>query len=288
MYRNVYLFVFFCSTLFLQGQSLEIGGIIGGSNYSGDFVPSLPFTQETKLAAGAFARFNLNKSFSVKASFVSTTLSGSDSNFENFSRNLSFRTPITELAILPEFNFNFFKKNEYLRDIRPFVFAGFSVFQFNPQTEFNGAFVDLQPLGTEGQGLPGQPSKYNLTDFAIPLGGGFKAEISQRWNIEFFANIRFTFTDYLDDLSTDFAPNFDELVNINGELAGALSSRQWEYLNETCGCTLNTPANSYIPGTQRGGEEVRDYYFTFGAAVSYKLFKFSGNNDRQKSCPKWK
>ncbi len=288
MFRSISILIFIFFASFLFGQSFEVGATFGISNYSGDFVPMLPFSAETNLAAGGFARLNFSKNLSVKTSFMTTTLSGSDSNYDNFQRNLSFRTPITEIAIIPEYNFTFFKENKFLKDWRPFLFAGVGMFKFNPQTMYRGSYVDLQPLGTEGQGMPGQPAKYGLTQIAIPFGGGVKMEINRSWNLEFFMNIRYTFTDYIDDVSTNYASNLDELINANGTLAGDLSSRQWEYLNQQCLCEDHTPANTYSPSTQRGGEDIGDYYFTVGVAVSYKIFKFSEKKNHKEKCPKWK
>ena len=46
----------------------------------------------------------------------------------------------------------------------PYVTGGAAVFTFNPKAEYNGEWVALQPLGTEGQGLPQYPDrkKYSL------------------------------------------------------------------------------------------------------------------------------
>ncbi|MEO8734182.1 MAG: hypothetical protein ABI373_07615, partial [Flavobacteriales bacterium] len=50
-----------------------------------------------------------------------------------------------------------------------YLFAGVGAFHFNPQAQYKGNWVDLRPLGTEGQGLPGGPVEYSLTGVCIPM-----------------------------------------------------------------------------------------------------------------------
>ena len=61
--------------------------------------------------------------------------------------------------------------------------------------------MDLQPLGTEGEGFYKGEKKYNLTQLAIPIGGGFKYAISNNVRIGIEVGFRKLFTDYLDDVS---------------------------------------------------------------------------------------
>lgn len=272
------------------GQNFELGLMGGGSNYSGDFVPNLPILEETQLAGAFFIRYNLTNYLSFRGQFTRASISGKDihaiSNFVK-TRNLTFKTPISEFSFIPEYNFTFLNDDEYLNTFRPFVFAGFSYYMFNPTTEYQGQTVALQPLGTEGQGLAGQPAKYSLGQFAIPFGGGIKIGIKDRWELALLGNMRYTFTDYLDDTSKNYAPDYNALVTANGELAGALSSRRWEYLNAQCDCEDFTPEETYLPGEIRGGPDFKDWYFTFGISVSYKLLKFERSGGHKSSCPNW-
>ena len=43
---------------------------------------------------------------------------------------------------------------------------------------------------------------YNLTQFAIPFGGGIKFRVSENVVLAYEVGFRKTFTDYLDDVST--------------------------------------------------------------------------------------
>ena len=146
----------------------------------------------------------------------------------------------------------------------------------------------MQPLGTEGQGLSGQPSKYELNQIAIPFGGGLKIKIKQNWELAILGSMRYTFTDFLDDTSGNYADDFDLLVATNGNLAGELSSRRWEFLNAQCDCEDFTPSNTYQPGAIRGGSDFKDWFFTFGVSVSYKFLKFVKKGNHKTACPTWK
>ena len=60
-----------------------------------------------------------------------------------------------------------------------------------------GSWYDLQPLKTEG-------NKYNRFILAVPFGLGVKFNISYKVNFGFEIGARKTFTDYLDDVSSQY------------------------------------------------------------------------------------
>ncbi len=291
MFKPIILSFFLLVSIVGSSQNIELGLMVGGSNYSGDFVPELPILEETQLAVAIFGRYNLTDYLSFRGQFSQMSISGSDlhsiSNFVK-TRNLSFKTPISEFSFIPEFNFTFLKDDEFLSSFRPFIFAGVGYYMFNPTTTYQGQVIELQPLGTEGQGLPGQPEKYQLNQIAIPFGGGLKISIKNNWELAILGNFRYSKNDYLDDTSTSYAPDYDLLVATNGNLAGELSSRRWEYLNAQCDCDDFTPASTYRPGEIRGGSKYRDWFFTFGVSVSYKFLKFSKKGNHRTRCPNWK
>jgi hypothetical protein len=71
---------------------------------------------------------------------------------------------------------------------------------FNPKAHYQGKWVALHALRTEGQGLPGGSTPYKRISASIPLGMSFQVELSRMWNIGMEAEYVFTFTDYLDDV----------------------------------------------------------------------------------------
>lgn len=273
----------------IYSQTLDLGVFAGVGNYEGDLAPLFFVPQESQAAIGAFLRLNLFRYVSLRGQITQTKISGGDYNSSISSgrrgRNLSFESNISEFALMPEVNFSFFNKKSFLGRFSPYGFAGVAVYRFNPTTQFEGEKVSLQQLGTEGQGLAGNPEKYKLTQFSIPFGGGLKIRLSDNWSIGFEGNLRKTFTDYLDDVSTNYANDYDELIGTNGIVAGQLSARSWEYQNEQCNCEDNIPETNYPrSGTQRGDPTDLDWYFTVGATVSYTIRKVNLFSPRI-SCP---
>ena len=98
----------------------------------------------------------------------------SSDNPVRLDRGLHFRSQIQELSSQIEFNFLPFETGSVLYNWTPFIFGGISLYNFNPQAEnSNGQWVDLQPLGTEGQELLLIliEKKYSRTQIALPMGG---------------------------------------------------------------------------------------------------------------------
>ena len=86
-----------------------------------------------------------------------------------------------------------------------YVFGGLGFMFFNPKgRDITGKWVALQPLGTEGQGLPGEEKKYNRTTFTIPYGIGIGKSIDRYWQVNIEFTMRQTFTDYIDDVSDTY------------------------------------------------------------------------------------
>ncbi len=271
--KKIVLMVIVLLPLTMSAQFLEGGLFLGGSNYMGDLPEGNIEYSETNLAGGLFIRYNINDYVSVRGGLNLGQISGSDANADNEAqraRNLSFRSNITEFSVIPEFNILGF--NPYDRIWSPYVFVGLSIYNFNPQAQLDGQWYDLQPLATEGQGQPGRPSLYNLTQLAIPMGFGVKYAITEYWTVGFLASMRYTFTDYLDDISTTYADRQD-IIDATGVIAANLANRQGELLG-------TEPINT--PGTRRGSEN-RDWYVFSGFTISYNFLDGFGGS--KYGCP---
>lgn len=267
------------ASLSLHAQ-LEIGLRVGGSNYLGDLAPSSIRTSigETKLHLGGFLRYQISESFAIRAGGnlgrITSTDANADPNSSRINRNLSFRTNIMEAELSIElhplgfFDFDF--------PLSPYIFGGVAAFRFNPQAEYEGVWYDLQPLGTEGQGLEGGPEKYNRVELSLPLGAGLKYTINDNWIVGTEIGLRKTFTDYLDDISTNY-PDLDALSSANGSLAAELSWR---------GDEIDPDAIPPTPGSARGDSENLDWYIFTSVYVAYR---FSGGLGQRRNvklgCP---
>ncbi|MFI5172590.1 MAG: DUF6089 family protein, partial [Chitinophagales bacterium] len=184
-------------------------GDLGGSNDIGrpffwDIDPEV-----TRPAVGLVFRQEIIPRTAFRFNIYASMLHGddglSDNEFRHY-RNLSFRSPIVEASGQIELSANRFtgmKKKKWT----PYVYAGVGAFYFNPQALYDGKWVNLQELGTEGQGLPEYPDRHKYSKIAVcfPLGGGFRVLTYNNWVLGFEMACRFTTTDYIDDVSTYYA-----------------------------------------------------------------------------------
>ena len=250
-------------------------GVFGGlSNYQGDLVDK-PY-KSSKAAFGITVSYPLSERFFIRAGLTFGKVAGADSlsdKPELLARNLSFQSPITEFSVLGEYNiFN-------LDQIRwtPYIFAGVAVFHYNPYTfDAAGNQVYLQPLGTEGQGLPGySANQYSLTALSIPFGGGVKYAISDRVQLGLEVGLRKTFTDYIDDVSDGYADPSDLLIG-RGPQSAELSYR---------GDEVGFPAYP-VKGFTRGNPKSKDYYYFSGLHLTFQLGDGSGGGrNKGYGCP---
>ncbi len=270
-----------------MNAQMEVGATVGASNYMGDLAPSGLWTSlgQMHFSAGVFARYNIGKWVSAKGYFNYGKVSADDTtgNASNSreERNLSFRSNIFEFGLNAEFNILGYQPYNLERTFSPYVFLGVAGFKFNPQADYDGGWVNLQPLGTEGQGMAGNPAKYKTFQLSIPIGLGLKYAINDKWNLGLEIGFRKTFTDYLDDVSGNY-PDLAALASANGELAAELSWRGDEVSDE-----ITAP----IAGDKRGNSSDLDWYIMSGIFISYN---FTDNGlvgsrnrlrGRKKGCP---
>lgn len=222
--------------------TLEVGAFAGGSYYLGDINPALHFNQ-TQLAYGGVARYNINNRWAVKASFYHGKVKGDDTKTNAIAnRDLNFLTRINDISVVAEFNWFEYFTGSTKSYFTPYIFAGISYFMFKPET-ISG--VDLQSLGTEGQndGFDGR-SPYSKSSFALPFGFGFKYSVNKRIGLAFEWGMRKTITDYIDDVSTTYAENPDLIAD---------------------------PTQSHTAGMQRGDSSKNDWYNYTGITLTYKF-----------------
>ncbi len=264
------LFIVLVLNVFILQQSavaqLEAGLSVGLSTYQGDLAPnsiSGSFSQ-LHFAGGLFGRYNFNNFISAKVALNYAKLSADDANAASEAqqaRNLSFRSNIFEGAATVEFNILGYQPYNFERTFSPYIFAGVSYFHFDPQAFYDSEWVNLQPLGTEGQGIEGFEEEYDLFEIAIPLGIGVKYALNDQWNVGLEVGLRKTFTDYIDDVSGFFGDNA-VIAAQNGELAGILNDRAGEITNEPAVRTATS---------QRGNADRDDSFIIGGVFISYNF-----------------
>ena len=259
------------------GPSFFLGDLGGHRGKGTRFVKDLNLPT-TQMFYGAFLTYYPNQWFGVRVAAQYGKLSGADdlitTDGENElyrkQRNLDFRTNIAEAYVATEFwPLMYLHRNDqdYSPRFSPYGVLGVGVFHFNPQgslTNSNGVttWYDLRPLHTEGEGFPEYPDRkeYALTQVNIPMGVGVKYFLSSRVNLSLEFLYRHTFTDYIDDVSTNYIdPSlfYKYLSPQNAALAVQLSDKEYSIVSP--GLTRLAPSP---PGTQRGDPTQNDAYFT--------------------------
>jgi hypothetical protein len=236
----------------------ELGIIVGGANYLGDLNPYTPF-YNNKAAGGILYRYNVHSRLTWRGSVLYGSVSASDADAKEQllrNRNLSFQSRIYELGGGLEFSYLPFQVGHDKYHGTAYVLVGVSVFRMNPTTEYNGNQIELQPLGTEGQGSSlNSKGKYNLTQLSVPLGFGVKFSLGKQASIGLEYGLRKTFTDYLDDVAGNSYVDASKLAEENGTLAAALSNRSLD-------------GSRY---GMRGTSSTSDWYAFFGATLTVRM-----------------
>lgn len=260
-----------------QAQKLHFGIFGGLAAYSGDLTDKILPKKVTNGALGITANYEFTEQIFFRAGYTYAVVGGADRYSDKQDmvlRNLSFETQVHELSFVGEyylFNLNYTR-------FSPYGFAGLAVYKYNPYAyDASKNKVFLQPLSTEGQGLPGYALKpYKLTQFAIPFGGGVKYAVNDKLRVGIELGMRKIFTDYFDDVSGVYALAMD-LQNAKGTIATAMSYRG----DEVAG------GSSFYPmkDTQRGSPESKDWYYFTGIHATFRLNGGSGGKKSGVGCP---
>lgn len=246
------------------GVSNYLGDIGGKEKTRRDFVADMKMAK-TRWNVGGFARYKVHQKVSVKLALDYLRLEGDDklsSNPARNARNLNFKNDMFDLELTGQVFF--FEDNDlgntyrYKNGFRAYFFAGVGGFYSNPKT-LDGN-VKLRPLQTEGH-------SYSPVGVCIPAGVGFYFTIHKKHRIGYELNYRTTFTDYLDDVSGNYAdpstqsPESAALGNRTGELSG---------LDPVFIRNFGYDSNNGV-GNKRGDKTHKDGYMTMSLSYSYVL-----------------
>jgi hypothetical protein len=261
--------LFFGAGQVMAQRSHAFGAGVGTSYYYGDLTDK--FNNALIRPAGSITYTNYLLpvlAFRVGASVGEVGAADATALDESRQRrNLHFRSLVSELSavlvyeIIPDKNFG----NAWVGKphVSPYIFGGVAMFHFNPQARVENEWIDLQPLGTEGQFIAGNsPGPYARINMSVPFGGGINLRLTEYTGISFEVGYRLTFTDYLDDVSTVY-PDFDQLREASGDLAVRLSDRSLEGMNS---------------GGVRGNPDANDGYFFTMISINYYLNRYQSRD----------
>lgn len=251
------VFVLFFLGLFLHHSSFSQGAFsieagMGIADYIGDLKYQTGNPQEWGGAFSIATSYHLSEQIHIRLGFNQGTISGDDRTTGDpgrQQRNLHFKNNLKEIELVMKFNFlkppRFQAYSKGRTHFSPYVFGGVAALFSNPVAKLDGQWYELQPLGTEGQYIPGSElSPYTRTQATFPLGIGLGYRVSKTV-LSLEMGYRRTFTDYLDDVSTVY-PDRDALIEASGLEAAQLSSRA---------------DNLFTAGDKRGNAMERDSYF---------------------------
>ncbi|SEJ61878.1 Outer membrane protein beta-barrel domain-containing protein [Dyadobacter koreensis] len=209
------------------------------------------------------ALYRLTEHFSARGELRFYQVSADQKYTPNYQQNLSFKTFNPDLNV--GIQADLFAYNRHAK-FNPYLLGGVGVTYMTPKTEFDGNWISLAPLQTEGV-------KYNRLPLVFMLGAGFSTQIAERWSLGMELVNNFVNSDYLDDVSTVY-PDYSTLPN---DLARQLSDRSSEI-----------GAIPQQPGWHRGRPARKDMYLFLQVRVNYLIgTRKEAHERRNVRCPRF-
>ena len=240
-------------------KSREIGLTVGNAFYLGEL--NQDHYDQLNLGFGAHYKFNFNRRLSLALSALTMKVQGADSTSNvawRRNRNLHFRNQLTEVSALLEINYKDYQIGSEKYWYTPYLYVGLGLFYSNPEAYDGENWIALRDIGTEGQNF-NDVKLYNLVNFAIPFGVGFKVNLGPSGiALAVHAGLRKTFTDYIDDVGGAYAnPVFFE-------------PEERQFVDRSLVPARNDGTNT---GLDRGNTNTKDWYQFTGITLSFKVNK---------------
>lgn len=239
---------------------------LGASHYFGDV--SYDFTKYSRvLYTRPYMQFGISyrfhERFSTRLQTAIFQLRGGDQpETPNAGRGINFTSENTELTLLGFFDFIPQNKNTRIK-YSPYLMVGFGFNYFRVRTQDRlGNWYPVRSLELEGVA-------YRPISPVFPIGGGVRYRIRKEIYVGIEASYRFTLTDYLDGVSTNY-----DVGNVTPELR--------EFINNS------DEGRRVLTGGKRGNSGSRDGYFTGQIFVEIKPFRKTPSTKRYKSRSKSK
>lgn len=261
---------------------------IGFSSYHGDlhdvFYDGLQSALGPALGVGLRKKFGSQLSLRVdlnwyqiggddaegKKGFASNRLSGRDDigdDDDRFIRNLNFRSRNLELSALAIFNLIPVDGSYSRRPIiNPYLMAGIARTTSRPKTYLPGEegnyTVNLWEYQTEEANPVGQNKAFTV----IPVGIGVRLKANQYIDILIEGGRRFMFTDYLDDVSTEY-PSIQQIEEWNGGAGTPAAITALQIYDRS----VEGGYSARQLGDDRGNPEANDSYYIFSLRLEMYL-----------------
>ena len=257
--HKIILFVC-CLPLTVAAQNFHFSARAGIANYQGDLQAKRFAFKQGRFLASLGAQYDLTEHITARTYFTLSSLQADDKKgtASMQQRNLNFATKLFEWELGAQYNILSLNNNW----CTPYVFAGIGLFHFKPYTyAVDGTKTYLQPLSTEGQGFTPGIKDYKLTQFNVPIGIGATYVVTEDIRVGLELGYRILFTDYLDDVSREYADE-GALLAARGQTAVDLAYRGDE-----------VGAGSYPPAkTKRGNSGDKDGYYYAAITITVRSF----------------
>ena len=253
-------------------QYFELGVQGGDMPYNGDLSDSgIGFLKDINTYGGFYLRYRPVSRVGLRFNGIFGNIEADQernirvAGGENTLITQSFRSKIQEFSLAGELDL-FYLGDPEDRFVAPYIMVGIGRTAFNPQSQRDGVYYDLQPLRTEAQGSPNgdyDPAPYALSITTYHLGGGVRAKLGERFVLGGEVSGRFTGTDYLDDISGRRI-NYQDVINNpsssqNPTLSGYFSNPAVEMADAPDNLQYN-----------RGGAS-DDFYFLINLTLGIRL-----------------
>jgi opacity protein-like surface antigen len=274
--------IIFCLPLMAHAQNFHFSGRLGLAGYQGDLKAHSLSLSQTRLMGSIGVQYDLSEHLTARSYLTLASLKADDKKGTSSMRlrNLDFQTGLFDWELSAQYDL--FSLND--KWWTPYLFAGIGIYHYNPYTKDSaGNKVFLKPLSTEGEGFVQGVNNYKLTGFSIPVGLGFSYALNEDMRLGLEFGYRKIFTDYLDDVSGNYADK-NALLNARGQTAVDLAWR---------GDEING-APYPAAGSERGNPNQKDgyYYIALTYTVRYFFDKYkqivglpSGRKEKKVGCP---
>jgi hypothetical protein len=234
----------------------------GIAYYKGDLInPGEIMFIKPNITIGAEYYFNPRMSVRPQLTWFQTEGNDAKADDDRDERHLSFKSGNIEFAITGTLNLLKTPRRYYeRRTFNIHGFTGIGLLYFNPKTYMDGEKYVLRKYKTEGVA-------YSRIQPVIPVGLGARIYVNPYFNILIEGGYRFTFTDYLDDVSRK---RYLGPEAFDSDIAYRLSDRRPE---------IDTQPSRPTEVGVRGNPDNNDGYFIMNISVQYywphQLFKLS-------------
>jgi opacity protein-like surface antigen len=250
-------------------SQLLINAGLGISNYYGDLTNKTRAFDQSSFGYSIGIAYKFLPKLYLRGELSSSKVQADDKTSKDDghkARNLNFKSDIYALDFAIQYDFRKMETHMFT----PYFFYGIGIFHFDTYTTDRfGIKRQLQPLGTEGQGVWLYPDRtpYSRTQIEVPMGFGVKYNFGENITAGIELKYRYLSTDYLDDVSMSgyIAKGLLEQKN---SLLPLLTYRGDELKD---GAPYPTGGVTGVIRLNRGNPTNKDCYYTTQMKVEYRF-----------------